>query len=54
MKTIDITPTWSSLINVFIYILQDKNSTNEGKKKVKEALIDMAKKLDLAIEAQNK
>ncbi len=50
MKTIDLTPTWESLIPIIIAVLQD--GTEAGKKEVTEELTRMAQIADRFVEVE--
>jgi hypothetical protein len=45
MKTIDMTPTWESLVPAFVYILQ--HSESESSKRMTNELTKMARAADL-------
>ena len=46
MKTIDITPTWASLILPMIEVLKNPNASHEAKNDITYELIRLAKVVD--------
>lgn len=49
MKTIDLTPSWTTAASIYIMVLENKNASSKSRKEAKEELMRMAAIADSAL-----
>jgi hypothetical protein len=49
MKTIDLTPSWTTAASIYIQVLENKNASSKSRKEAKEEIMRMASIADYVL-----